>query len=145
MTRDERTTVASLVTVLVALLLVGLVSGTLVRHLVQVVPVALSALVVSRRAWGRFAAMAVLGFWLFIMALIWLYLLGLARIVTGSFSTAEVVLTVLIGLAALVGIRTAARLPTRPAWPQRLAAFGLGGALQAAAMWMSLQPAFAGD
>lgn len=87
MTREERITAIALTTVLVALLLVGLVSGTILRHVVQVGPLLAAVLAVTLRpGWSRFAAMPVFAFWLFIMALIWLYLLGLARVVTGQFS-----------------------------------------------------------
>ena len=54
----------------------------------------------------------ILAFWLFIMLLIWLYLLGIARVVTGHFTPAEVSLTVVIGLACVVGLGASARSTT---------------------------------
>jgi hypothetical protein len=133
-----------LLAVLVALLLVGLVSGTIIRHAVQVLPVLVASLVVVlRAAWSRFAAMPVFAFWLFIMLLIWLYLLDLARVITGQFSPAEIGLTVVIGIACVVGLGATAREPTRSQWWAGVAAFLLFGALQVGAMWLSLQPALA--
>lgn len=144
MTRHERITAAALLTVLVGLLIVGLVSGTPIRHAVQVLPVLVASLVVVRRpAWSRFAALSVLAFWLFIMLLIWLYLLGLANVITGQFTSAEVGLTVVIGLACVAGLAASAPKTTRSAGWAGVAAFLMFGALQVGAMWLSLQPALA--
>jgi hypothetical protein len=43
-------------------------------------------------------------FWLIIMVLIWLYLLGWSRVVTGHFSPIEIAMTLVIGIASLVGL-----------------------------------------
>ncbi|OFW07061.1 MAG: hypothetical protein A3H96_13655 [Acidobacteria bacterium RIFCSPLOWO2_02_FULL_67_36] len=144
MTSREKATTAAMLTVLVALLLVGLASGTIIRHAVQVVPVLLATVVVvARPAWSRFAAMPVFAFWLFIMLLIWSYLLGLANVITGQFTPAEVGLTVVIGLACVAGLAASARETRRsPVWAC-VAAFVIFGALQVGAMWLSLQPALA--
>ena len=144
MTRNERVSAAALLTVLVALLLVGLVSGTIIRHAVQVPPVLVAGvIVVLHPAWSRFAAMPVFAFWLFIMLLIWLYLLGLSSVITGQFTPAEVSLTVVVGLACVVGLGASARKSTRPNWWTRVAVFLMFGTLQVGAMWLSLLPAFA--
>jgi hypothetical protein len=144
MTSHEKISAAAMLTVLVALLLVGLVSGTIIRHAVQVLPVLVASLaVVVRPAWSRFAAIPVFAFWLFIMLLIWLYLLGLASVVSGQFTPAEVGLTVVIGLACVVGLAASARKTTRSNWWAGVAAFLIFGALQVGAMWLSLQPALA--
>jgi hypothetical protein len=133
-----------LLTVVVALLLVGLVSGTILRHVVQVLPVVMATVAVALRpAWSRFAAMPVFAFWLFIMVLIWLYLLGLANVITGQFAPGEVGLTVVIGLACVVGLGAAVRQPARSHWWAGVVAFSVSGAFQVAAMWLSLQPTFA--
>ena len=133
-----------MLTMLVALLLVGLVSGTILRHAVQVLPVLLAAVVVVMQpAWSRFAAMPVFAFWLFIMLLIWLYLLGLANVITGTFPPVEIILTVVIGLACVAGLAASARKTTRSAGWSGAAAFLIFGALQVGAMWLSLQPVLA--
>jgi hypothetical protein len=133
-----------MLTVLVALFLVGLVSGTVLRHTVQVLPVlAATVAIVVQPAWSRFAAMPVFAFWLVIMLLIWLYLLGLANVITGQFTAAEVGLTVVIGLACVAGLAASARKTTRSAPWSGLAAFLVFGALQVGGMWLSLQPGFA--
>ena len=79
-------------------------------------------------------------FWLGIMVLIWLYLLGWARIVTGQFSATEIAMTIVVGAASLPGILFAAR-----GWRFATGAplFVAGLALQVGAFWISLQPAIA--
>src|SRR5262245_8275489 len=96
---------ASLIALAVGLLLVGVVGRTPIRHSLQAAP-ALAVLLLGMRArtWAPFAALAIFVFWLGIMSLIWLYLLGLARIVTGTFSGVETLLTLVIGGAGLLGI-----------------------------------------
>jgi hypothetical protein len=49
MTSHEKISAAAMLTVLVALLLVGLVSGTIIRHAVQVLPVLVASLAVVVR------------------------------------------------------------------------------------------------
>lgn len=134
---------AALAGVTVSLLLVGVVSGTPVRHVVQIAPVVLATIAVGRRMpWASYAALAVFMFWLVIMSFIWLWLLGIANIVTGTFSAAEIVLTIVIGASCFAGIaawwRSAS--PTRASI--RASAFVVFAAIQVAAMWLSLQPGF---
>lgn len=134
----------ALATLVLALLLVGVVSGTLVRHLIQVTPaVVLLAAASALRPWLPSAAAALFAFWLFITSLIWAFLLGLANVITGTFSPAEIALTVVIGFAALAGLVAAWRTRPQPAWPARITAFVVAAALQIGAMWLSLRPSFA--
>lgn len=124
-----------------ALLLVGVVSGTLLRHAIQVLPplVLIVVVVVWRpRSWPA-AAMAIEVFWLVIMLFIWLYLAGVARIIKGHFSSSEIVLTLVIGAAVAGGIVIAFQ-SQRAAWPARFLAFLIAGLVQFGAMWLSLQP-----
>jgi hypothetical protein len=97
--------VGALVALIVALLLVGVVSHLLLRHVVQVVPAVLALIIAIRggRA-ARYAALPVFLSWLFLMTLIWLFLLGLTRIISGHFATTETLLTILIGAASLWGL-----------------------------------------
>jgi hypothetical protein len=139
-----RVTAAALVGVILALLAVGVASGTVVRHVIQVLPAGLAlVLVIRRAAWAHYAALPIFAFWLLIMLAIWLFLLGLARITSGRFSPAEIALTLVIGASCLAGLsqvfrtQPAASLWARSAWA---VAFG---ALQVAALWASLQPALA--
>lgn len=141
---NQRVAAGALVVVLVGLLLVGLASGTIARHVLQVLPVAAVIwAVVHRRGWSRFAAMAVFAFWLAIMVMIWLHLLGLPSAITGRFTAVEVGLTLAIGLACVVGLGASVRGPSRSRWWACAMAFAAFATLQAAAMWVSLRPAFA--
>ena len=140
----EKVVAGALLTVLVALLVVGIVSGTILRHAVQVLPVlAATVAVVMRPAWSRFAAMPVFAFWLFIMLLIWLYLLGWTKVISGKFTPTEIMLTVVIGLACVAGLAASARKTTRSAGWSGVAAFVMFGVLQFGAMWLSMHPAIA--
>jgi hypothetical protein len=128
---------------LAALLAVGLVSGTPLRHLVQIAPGALVlGLAALRLPWAGDAAAPIFLFWLAVMALIWLFLLGVARVITGTFSTAETALTVVIGAASLAGLTAAPRAATTRAHVRALL-FLLFLALQVAAVWLSTRPGVA--
>ena len=101
---DARVVAGCLAGVILSLLLVGIVSGTLARHVVQVIPALFALwLVLQRPAIGAYAAIPIFVFWALIMAIIWLYLLGLSDITEGSFSAVEVVLTVVIALFSVWG------------------------------------------
>jgi hypothetical protein len=138
---SNRTTTASLLTLCISLLVVGVVSGTVLRHVVQVVPVVVAFVAGLRRGDLRgAAAIPVFVFWLFIMALIWLYLLGIANIVSGTFPPDEIVLTVVIGLACVVGLGSTVRKPGRTGWAMKAGVFVAIAALQIGAMWLSFRP-----
>jgi len=144
MTPREKVLAGALLTVLVALLLVGVVSGTILRHAVQVLPLlAAAVVVVMRPAWSRSAAMPVLAFWLFVMLLIWSYLLGLTKLISGKFTAAEIMLTVVMGIACVAGLVASAHKTTRSAGWWGVAAFLIFAALQFGAMWLSMHPAIA--
>ena len=126
----------------IALLVVGVVSGTVLRHVVQVVPIIVAEVVLTRRpAWGAYPAIPIFLFWIFIVTLIWLFLLGLSRIASGHYTVIEILSTVFIAGFSIAGVVRSLPLgkPLRPI--ERMLAFILFGALQVAAMWVSfLQP-----
>ena len=90
--------------ILVALYVVGAVSHGSLRHEVQTlalwVPIVAGF---NRRDFARWCALPCFLFWLLIMVLIWLYLLGIARVFSGHFSPVEIAMTILIGVACAVG------------------------------------------
>ena len=128
----------------VALLVVGVVSGTVLRHVVQVVPALLaSAVVVRRPAIAAYAALPIFIFWILIVALIWLYLAGLSSIASGSYTAAEIVSTVVMAVCCGYGVVRAIP-PGRPApSTARLVTFIVFALLQVAAMWISLSRSIA--
>src|SRR5262245_58859628 len=140
MGKSTRLVSAGLIGIVLGLLAVGVVSDTPVRHVVQVLPALfVGGAVLKRVSWAPFAALAIFVFWLLIMIAIWLWLLGLARLVSGRFTPAEIGLTIFIGLSCVLG--TVGAVACKP-WPRlwaALAAFVGAGALQVAVVWLSVQ------
>ncbi len=129
---------AWLAAVSVALLLVGVVSNTLLRHVIQISPLALALVVTARRSsFGATMALPLFTFWLFVMGGIWLFLLGIAPVFTGQFSSAEVILTVVIGLASIGGLVVVLRQGTALSLATRLGAVLVFAILQPVAMVLS--------
>lgn len=77
------------------------------------------------------------------MVMIWLFLAGVAHIVTGRFTPAEIALTGVIGVASLSGCALAVHNLRSTSWRAGVPAFLVAVATQIAAMWVSLQTAFA--
>ena len=95
-----------LLVVAVALIAVGVVSGTLARHVVQVIPLVLAFGLIPRwPAAGAWAAVGALGLWFATMALIWAYLLGLSDFVSGSYTNFEVFLSIVIAGCSAHGVQ----------------------------------------
>jgi hypothetical protein len=139
-----KTVVRALISTIASLLAVGIVSHTPLRHLIQVSPaVAVLTATLLRAPWAAFAALPIFLFWLLIMVAIWLFLLGLARIVNGTFSPAEIGLTLAIGVSCLWGMFAALRAPRSPGSLPRVIAAVVFAALQVGAMWLSLSPDYA--
>lgn len=144
MSQSQRILVIGLAGVILGLIGVGFASGTIVRHLIQVLPVVVVAVAAIRGgAWAPLGAMAVLVFWFLIMLAIWLWLLGLANVASGRFTPSEIVLTVIIGGSCGLGMVGAIFCRPRLRWSTAVSALVAAGALQVAAMWLSLQPWFA--
>jgi hypothetical protein len=116
---------------------VGAVSRTMLQHCIQVVPIAVVLVVLARRPrWGAYGALPIFAIWIFIVVLIWLYLLGVARVVTGVFSPTEIVCTTLMAAFSAVGLVSSISLG-RPFQPVQLLTLVLFVALQVAALWVS--------
>src|SRR6267154_2997999 len=97
--------------IIVALVVgVGLAAGLVLRHAVQTLPLWIGVLAGARRSRAvGWIGLPMFLFWLVLMSLIWLYLLGIARVVTGHFSPMEIAMTIVVGAAAIVGIALFAR------------------------------------
>ena len=119
---NARVIAVCLIGVVVSLILVGIVSGTLLRHVVQVIPPLVALWLLLRKPeTGAYAVATIFAFWALVMALIWLYLLGLSDIAYGSYSAIEIILTVVIAACSLLGIAMSLRVG-RPLSLLRLAA-----------------------
>jgi len=143
MSRIHNSLALCLAGLILSLMVVGFVSGTPIRHAIQLVPAVICLAMVWRGvAWSASAALPILAFWLFIMILIWLFLLGIARILTGHYSPTEIAMTITVGISCLLGMIVSVRGPGGASWVSRFASFAFFLGLQSAALWMSLRPMF---
>ncbi len=141
---DEKFVLACLAAVSLLLLVVGIVSGTLIRHMVQIVPVLAAAGIVLRRpSIGASISIPVLVFWISMMVLIWLFLLGWSDIAYGTYSRAEVILTFAIASCATLGLSPSFRLGQPVAAWRRTYLSVLAAAVQSGFMILSFQAPFA--
>ena len=96
--------------IFLALMVVGVVSTSVLRHLVQTLPLWIVIWLGLRDSpWTRWAAFPVFGFWMVLMGVVWSFLLGWTRLISGTFSSTEVVMTGVVGVAAVVGLVAAVR------------------------------------
>lgn len=127
-----------------ALIVVGFVSHTIVRHLIQIAPFVVAlGLVMRGSSAGASAAAPLFAFWLLVMGAIWLFLFGVARIFSGTFTPVEVGLTIVIGVGSMLGLATTWRRGTAASWGVRVVTVITFAVMQLGAMWLSVQPYFA--
>jgi hypothetical protein len=144
MERNFRILVACCVSIIAVLLVVGAVSHGVLRHIVQTSPLWIAIVLgIRRSSWIKWAALPCFVFWLILMILIWLFLLGWARIVSGTFSSTEIAMTLIVGLASVLGIVRALRLRTGVGAWSAIATVLLVAVLQVTAFRLSLLPAIA--
>jgi hypothetical protein len=121
-----------------ALLLVGVVSGTLLRHIVQIIPIVAAVVLLARRpTWAAWAALPIFGFWSLVVVLIWLFLLDLSSVASGHYTPIEILLTFLMAGFSAVGVVRSIRLGRSLPAAKRLLMMAAFAMLQAAAMWVS--------
>jgi hypothetical protein len=144
MTRDAEWIAYCSLAVLVALYVVGAVSHGSLRHEVQTLPLWVPIVLgFRRRELAKWCALPCLVFWLAIVILIWLFLLGWAHIVSGHFSAVEIAMTVVIGCACVCGIAVSLRWRTAVRPAMALGAMVLFAALQLLVFRLSLIPSIA--
>ena len=116
-------------------------SHGVIRHFVQTAPVWPAVWLGFRRSpWTKWAVLSPLLLWLLLMINIWLFLLGLPHLLSGTFTPIEIALTITIGVAAVVGIATALRVRTAVPWASAVGMLLLMACLQVLAIWVSFQP-----
>jgi hypothetical protein len=126
---------------IVALLVVGSVSSGVLRHLVQTSPSwAAVYLGLRRRPLVKWTALPGFIFWLFIVVMIWLYLLGLSSPVRGHFSPIEIAMTIVVGIASAFGILRSFQVRSDLRWVAGAAIFVAFVAIQLLAFRLSLIP-----
>jgi hypothetical protein len=86
-----------------ALLVVGAVSDGIVRHIVQTIPLWVIVMC-GARPWLKWFAIPPFVVWLAVMIVIWLFLLGIARLFSGHFSPIEIAMTIVVGAGAMTGV-----------------------------------------
>src|SRR5579864_5426230 len=128
--------------ILVALYVVGAVTHGSLRHEVQTlalwVPIVAGF---NQREFARWCAFPCFLFWLLIMVLIWLFLLGISNAFSGHYSPTEIAMTVVVGLASGLGAVLCV-LRARWSWPG-VGLIVLFAVLQVALVRISFLPAIA--
>jgi len=131
---------------LAALYVVGAVSNGVVRHIVQTLPLWFPILLgLRRREIAKWAALPCFVVWLALMIFIWLFLLGVAHVITGHFTTVEVAMTLVVGVASVAGVVAGFRWRTSVSWGKGLLVVGVFTVLQLVALRISFLPAIARD
>lgn len=142
---DERTSraLAFWASLLIAALyIVGIESHGIVRHVVQTAPVWPSIVLALRRSeWSKWTALPCFLFWFSLMALIWLFLLGWAHVVSGDFTAIEIAMTLVIGICSVIGVLVALRMKTHIRTLGASSVFCRMLILQLVALRISLLPA----
>jgi hypothetical protein len=132
------------VAIIAALLVVGSVSHGVLRHIVQTAPLWVGIVLGLRHnELSKWMALPSFLFWLAIMIFIWLFLLGWAQIVHGTFSPTEIAMTLIVGAASIVGLITCFRARTTTSVGMAVVWFLIFAGLQLLAFRLSLLPAVA--
>lgn len=93
------------VAVIVSLYTVGIESHGIIRHIVQTAPLWIGVWLGWRNSQlTKWALLPCFVLWLVLMVNIWFLLLGLPHFLSGDFTPIEVVLTVIIGIACIIGV-----------------------------------------
>jgi hypothetical protein len=134
----------SLILVAALVLGVGIPNHMVLRHVIQTLPLWLAIVLGARRSnVTGWVSLPLFTFWFALMALIWAYLLGLSRLLSGNFTTWEITMTVLVGIACVLGIAAFFRSRSALSIGGRLAVFVLLAGVQFACFRVSFLPAIA--
>lgn len=136
--RQLKTIELSIFGVVISLLIIGIASHTPIRHIVQLTPLIIVVLF-TKKEWMKYAAIAVLIFWLVIMCLIWLYLSGLSDIARGTYSLTEIIMTITIGISCVTGVISFFYIKSNSKISTNTWAFIAFLLLQIVVMWISFQ------
>jgi hypothetical protein len=132
--------------IILSLYIVGMVSHGVIRHIVQTAPIWVAVwLGMKRSQWAKWAAFPSFVFWLAIAVMIWLFLLGWARMVSGTFSPIEIAMTIAFAAASVIGMWKSVRSRTQVSWAAGIGVFVLFAFLQGLAFRISMLPRVAHD
>ena len=137
--------VACCLAIIAALVLgVGLGSHLVLRHIVQTAPLWIAVILGFRRSQAAgWVGLPLFLFWLALMLMIWLYLLGISHLLSGNFSALEIAMTIVVGTGSLVGIWASARLRSSLSVLSRVAMFVILAIVQVVCFRLSFLPAIA--
>ncbi|HKQ87716.1 MAG TPA: hypothetical protein VJS43_13215 [Candidatus Acidoferrales bacterium] len=123
---------------------VGIPDRLVLRHIVQTLPL-LPVIVLGFRSSNMvgWASLPLFLFWLLLMTLIWLYLLGVSHLINGHFSPLEIAMTLIVGAASLIGIGAFWRLKSGLPALQAVVLLVVFAAFQFACLRVSLLPSIA--
>ena len=140
----DRMTAVCCVAVIAALYVVGFVSRTELRHVVQTLPLWIGAILGYLGVpIARWVALPLFLLWLILMSLIWLYLLGWAHVIHGHFSPVEIAMTLVVGISSLLGIVGCGPRIQGTGLLTRGVVFLLSAVFQVVVMYASFLPEFA--
>src|SRR5690242_15757451 len=131
--------------ILAALVLgVGVGSHLVLRHVIQTAPLWVGVGLAFRRSQSTgWITLPLFLFWFALMAVIWLYLLGIANLVSGHFSSLEIAMTILVGLASVVGLGMFSRSTSSMSWVARAGLFIAFLGMQVGCFMASFSPSIA--
>ncbi len=131
---------------LLALYIVGFVSTGVLRHVVQTLPLWFPIVLgLRQREATKWTSLPCFIIWLLLMTVIWLYLFGWARVISGHFTPIEVVLTAVIGAASLTGLLIGLSWRTSMSWSRAMPTAAIFTVLQLVALRISFLPSVATD
>jgi hypothetical protein len=126
------------------LLVVGSVSHGVLRHIVQTAPLWAGIVLGFRlEQSSKWVTVPLFLFWLTVMSFIWLFLLGWAQIVHGTFSPTEIAMTLIVGAASVVGLISCCRIKTTTSAVIAVLLYLFFSGLQLLTFRLSLLPAIA--
>jgi hypothetical protein len=144
MEKGARFMVGCCVAIMAALLVVGVVSHILIRHIVQTSVLWIAIVLGIRNSkLTKWAALPCFLFWLVLMAAIWSFLLGWTNFLSGTFSPTEIAMTIIVGVASLEGILRAVSLKSGVRAVRMTATILLVLILQVAVFRLSMLPQIA--
>lgn len=133
--------------IILCLYVVGFESHGIVRHIVQTAPLWLAVFFARRgSAWTKWVDLPCYVFWLvLIITLISLFLLGWAKVLSGTFTPIEIAMAGVVALSSIFGIVVCLRMKTRMDVIKAGAIFVVTASLQFALLRISFLPAISHD
>jgi len=123
---------------------VGFPAGLVLCYVVQTLPLWIGIVLGIRRArLTGWIGLPLFLFWLTLMVFIWLYVLGIASIISGHFSPFEIAMTIIVGAASVTGIAIFTRLKSSLSPAMAVTAFVVTAVVQYTCFRISFLPAIA--